>query len=494
MMPILSSLILLPLVAGIGAAIAKNSQFVRAISYSGALATLLLALGLCTFPPQSVNADGLAYFERIPWIPDIWVNYSLGLDGLNRLFILLSTMVVALALLAHGARIERWRAANLLWLEATMLGNFLAQNFGIWFLFYELSLAPAFFLVRSEGSAEANRAALRFFLYTQAGGLAILVGYLAIGIAAGSLEFAELSRQSVTQLLSERFGGEWAGALVFWLVLAGLLVKVPGVPLHGWLAETYGRAPATVVMVLTGTMSKMGLYGILRLVSPVLPEELGRWSPYLLWLAVGSAVFAAFVALVQSELRRAFGYLSINHLSYCLMGVFALGALADKHEIVRASEMLHAGVLVLAFNHGISAAALFGVIAALERRSGGRSGLGDFGGVRSVAPVLSGFSFVAIFASLGLPGLNGFPGEFLVFAGVFQVSWPAAAMACLGLLLAAFLLLNVVQRIFWGPKGEGVNGFEEMRAWEWAWFLPAAATMVALGIWPQAILNLLQWP
>ncbi|MCS7008411.1 MAG: NADH-quinone oxidoreductase subunit M [Chthoniobacterales bacterium] len=493
MIPFLFSLILVPFLSALGTATVRNITLARTISLVGGFTTLALALRLCAPPPACLDTRGLAYSVFLPWLPQIGIEFSLGIDSLNRLFALLSPFVTLLALLALNPSSSRWLAANLLWLESALLGNFCAQNFGTWFLFYELSLAPAFFLIRSPGDPNASRAALRFFLYTQAGGIAILAGYLAIGLSCGTFSFPELAHTQISETLNQKFAIPWLSNLIFWLVLGGLMIKIPAIPLHGWLPETYSRAPAVAIMILTGVMSKMGLYGILRLLSPVFPRELSQWAGILLWLAVAGAVFAAFVAITQSDLRRAFGYLSINHLAYCLMGIFSFHLLPPGTSD-KTADLLYSGVLLLAFNHGISAATLFAILNALEERTAGKHSITDFGGLRSLAPVLSGLGFISIFASLGLPGLNGFPGEFLLFVGVFHVSWPAATLASLALLLGAFFLLNVIQRVFWGPIGKNLQNFPEIRPHELLWAVPAAAAIVVLGIWPQAILNLLRWP
>jgi NADH-quinone oxidoreductase subunit M len=265
-------------------------------------------------------------------------------------------------------------------------------------------------------------------------------------------------------------------------------VKVPLWPFHTWLPPAYAEAPTGVSMFLTGVLSKMGVYGFLRLLWPLFPAQLHEAAPVLLWLALGGVVLGAWAALRQTDLKRMVAYSSVNHLSYCLLALFAVaGATASPRPTTEAAAAALSGTLLQLFNHGLSAAALFWCVGILETRSGGLRGLHDFGGVRTAAPVFAGLSGIALFSSLGLPGLNGFVGEFLIFRGVFGLTPWAAAVACLGLLVTALFLLNFWQKVFHGPRGAGE--FADLRAADYAPIVPLVALMFLLGVLPQLLVR-----
>lgn len=440
------------------------------------------------------SAGGIQFNERLPWIPSLGVEYHTGADGLSLVLLILSTFVTLFAVLAGGSMFGKTRLVLVLLLEAALIGTFTALNFIHWFLYYELSLVPAFLLIRSAGTKAAGRAALQFFIYTFLGGLAMLVGFLGIQLATGSLDLVVLGQIGpiMTPLLANRFGWEHAPLVIFFCVFLGLAVKVPLVPFHTWLPATYAEAPTPVTMLLTGLMSKMGVYGFMRLLVPVFPETMVQLAWPLLALALLTVIFPAFVAMTQTDMKRIFAYSSVNHLGYCLLGIFAMAAFPSAAP--GAESSVRNGVILQMFNHGLTASALFCFVGFIERRSGGLRGLADFGGLRTAAPVLAGLMGIAIFSSLGLPGLNGFPGEFLIFSGTFRLAWWIPSLAAIGLFTTAVFLLNLVQKVFTGPLPERWVHFPDLTRGETAVVAPAVALMFLLGIWPQALVALFNIP
>ncbi len=491
--PLLSLIIFVPwvgalLLALFGRNLGARSR--RALGFGFSCSTLALTiLVLMSFDPAAV---GYQFVEHHAWITALDVHYHLGLDGLGLLPVMLTGIVSPLCLLA-SSRIERGAhtfGALFLLLQGAALGVFLALDFFHWFLFWELSLVPAFFLIKLWGGPGAGRAAYQFVIYTLAGGAFLLLGFAALYVATGTLDFAELTRLAATGELSPKvaaLGGIWPKA-VFLGVFLGLAVKVPLFPFHTWLPSAYAEAPTGVSMFLTGVMSKMGVYGFLRILWPLFPEQLHAAAPCLLGLALGGVVLGAFAAMKQTDLKRMVAYSSINHLSYCLLALFAVASVTQPDAAVAASAL--SGTLLQMFNHGLSAAALFACVGILEARSGGRRGLVDFGGVRTVAPLFAAFCGVAMFSSLGLPGLNGFVGEFLIFVGVFGLAPWAAAVACLGLLATALFLLTFWQRVFHGPVGAGVASFRDLNRVEFLTLLPLVILMFVLGVLPQLVIAL----
>jgi len=265
-----------------------------------------------------------------------------------------------------------------------------------------------------------------------------------------------------------------------------LAVKIPVVPFHAWLPDAYAEAPTPVTMLLTGLLSKMGVYGLLRIFLPVFSEVLPGLAPWLNGLAVATVLLGAVAALAQKDLKRILAYSSVNHLGYCVLAVAAVAASQADHASCASAV---SGVVLQAFNHGIIASALFFGIAILEERSGGARGLNDFGGLRANMPVFAGVMGIAVFASLGLPGLSGFVGEFLIFNGVFGVGPWAAAVSLIGLLLTAVFLLRLIRKVFHGPLPSGMAKWPDLTTGERWLFAPAIAMIVIPGLCPQVLLQ-----
>ncbi|NOS71737.1 MAG: NADH-quinone oxidoreductase subunit M, partial [Verrucomicrobia bacterium] len=476
---------------------------------------LTLALGLVLWLRFDVSNGGLQFVEKHEWIPSLGVNYFVGADGLGLLMVMLTSIVTLMAVAASW-RVEKnpqLYFALVLFLQAGLYGTFTAQNFFHWFLFWELSLIPAFFLVRLWGGPQRAPAATQFFVYTMVGSVAMLLAFLAIFLATktdsapGVFDFprlAELGRNGgITTALSTNFGWKLFGhafeaktmcLLVFGGALLGFAVKVPLMPFHTWLPATYAEAPSGVTMLLTGVMSKMGVYGFIRILLPIFAPEMSgtRVQSALLLLAVVTIVFSACAAFAQRDLKRMLAYSSINHLGYCLLGVFAV-ARYTGNDAGLATERAAAlnGVFLQMFNHGLTAATLFWFVGMIEQRSGGLRGLNDFGGLRKVAPVFCGLMGIALFSSLGLPGLNGFVGEFLIFKGVFPLAPWAAAFSVVGILVTAIFILTILQRVFNGPLNEKWLKFPDLTLTERALVAIPIALMFVLGVWPRLVLDVI---
>jgi len=310
----------------------------------------------------------------------------------------------------------------------------------------------------------------------------MLLSFLAIYLAKGTFDFETLASLGKTRLLTGNVA--W---LAFAGIFIGLAVKVPLFPFHTWLPDAYQTAPTGVSMVLTGLLSKMGVYGFVRLLLPLFPNEIKVIGPWLLALVVCSIVFAPLAAWAQRDLKRMIAYLSINHLGYCMLGLFALAASPAVAATIDTQAAL-SGVFMQIFNHGITAAALFYFVGLLEQRRGLR-GLDDFGGLMQRTPLLCGWMSVAMFSSLGLPGLNGFVGEFLIFKASFAMAAAFTAIAVIGLLVTAIVFIRAMQALFSGPLTEGCSAFPDLLGREKFVVVPVTLLMFAVGIAPQFIFN-----
>jgi NADH-quinone oxidoreductase subunit M len=488
--PILTLLTVLPL---IGAAVALFAgKHARGVALVTALASLVVALIIWVHLPAN---GSIGLVELHAWAPSIGVEYHLGVDGLGGLMLLLSA-IVALMSIDAAHRVHHMPGLYyglVLALESGLFGSFTALNFFHWFLFWELSLIPAFFLIKLWGGPKRGPAATQFFVYTMAGSVALLLSFLAIFLATGSMDFGDLAAMAANGSLAQQVTAH-LGNVMPWLaigVLAGFAVKVPLMPFHTWLPAAYAEAPSPVTMLLTGAMSKMGVYGLLRIALPLFGVQIAAMRTPLLALAVATVVIGAWAAAAQKDLKRVFAYSSVNHLGYCLLGILAL-AVPATGAVAQASQAAALnGVILQMFNHGITAAALFWFIAMIQFRTGGLRGIDDFGGLRKPAPVFAGLMGIALFSSLGLPGLNGFVGEFLIFRGVFPLSWIAASVSILGLLVTAVVILTVIQKVFTGPVPEHWAKFPDLHASERLALAPVIGLMFLLGLVPQLVVGVI---
>ena len=487
--PVLTLLTVLPLV---GAAIALwSGKHARGVAIITTGACVALALFIWTRVPAN-GAIGLV--ELHPgWVPSLGIEYHLGVDGLGALMLVLSAIVTLMSVdAAHRVHHQPGLYFGLvLVLESGLFGSFTALNFFHWFLFWELSLIPAFFLIKLWGGKKRGPAATQFFVYTMAGSVALLVAFLAVFVATRSMDFPHLTLLASTGELEEMVTAR-LGPVMMWLavgVLAGFAVKVTMFPFHTWLPAAYAEAPTPVTMLLTGAMSKMGVYGLLRIAVPLFGAQIATIRTPLLVLAVATVVMGAWAAAAQKDLKRVFAYSSVNHLGYCLLGIFALAVPTTGAAVSASQAAALNGVILQMFNHGVTAAALFWFVAMLQARTGGHRGIDDFGGLRKPAPVLAGLMGIALFSSLGLPGLNGFVGEFLIFRGTFSLAWIASTVSILGLLVTATVILTVIQKVFSGPVPERLASFPDMTHGERMAMAPVIGLMLLIGILPQLIVD-----
>ena len=477
----------------------RSKNLTRWLALIFSLAALVFTLALWhRFDPTS----GVMQFqEQHAWIPALNIDYHVGIDGLGLLMLLLSSIVVPIGMAASWKIEERVPLyfALMLLLQSCLFGAFTALNFVHWFTFWELSLIPAFFLIKLWGGPRRTPAATQFLVYTMVGSIAMLLAFIALYLGTGKFDFIELTQLAqsghlmpavITTLGIHRFMPHHVALLIFAGVFLGFAVKVPLIPFHTWLPATYSEAPTGTTILLTGAMSKMGLYGFLRILLPIFAPQMQAVLTPLLWLAVATIVLSAYSALAQKDLKRIFAYSSINHLGYCLLGIFAVAKFTGGDIPVTTQKFAAmSGVLLQMFNHGLTAATIFWFIAMLEARSGGLLGLNDFGGLRKVAPVFTGLMGIALFSSLGLPGLNGFIGEFLIFKGSFPLVTWATSLSVIGLLLTAVVILGILQRVFSGPLNERWTAFPDLTTGERLALAPAIALMFTLGLYPQLILG-----
>ncbi len=445
MFPLLTTITFLPLVGGIALLFLPKEglSVIRWTALGVAGVNLLLALILLLGYSQSnVSASFTGTFlftEKLTWISSLGINYSLGVDGISVLLVVLTALLTPICILASfpiEQKVKNYMAFMLL-LECGIIGVFVSTNLFLFYIFWELMLIPAYFLVGTWGGPRRIYAAFKFVIFTSVGSLIMLAGVIAIGyyhqLAAGGGYTLELSSLLNTKL---------DNGTQMWLFLAfaaAFAVKVPFIPFHSWLPDTYSEAPAPVTAMLAGAMSKTGAYGFLRFCIPLFPQAAQTLAPLFNTLAVIGILYCAVLALTQTDMKRLLGYSSISHLGVVMLGMFAFN--------VQGAE----GSVLQMVNHGITTAALFLIVGFIERRAGTRR-ISDFGGMAVRVPVLATVMFIAVLSSLGLPGLNSFAGEFLAFLGAFRSNVVFGTLGTIVVMPAAWYLIRFFQGVMEGTR------------------------------------------
>ena len=450
-----------------------GSRGVQAVRQSATVTAVLTLVSagwlILRYLGSTAAAAGAPYaVVEAPWLVDglFDVRLSLGLDGLSLWLFGLSALLSLTAVLVSWEAIQEKPVGFyvlLLLLEAAMLGVFAARDVILFYVFFEFTLVPLFFLIGIWGHDERRKAAVKFFLYTLAGSVLAFLGLLTIVLWNAShtgkvtFDIAALTAGMAAHPLPMNAEGGWLQMLVFLALFAGFAIKVPIVPFHTWLPLAHVEAPTGGSVDLAGVLLKIGIYGFLRFSLPMLPEATAVAAPWILGLGVVGILYGALVALVQTDLKRLIAYSSVSHMGYCVMGLFALEPLAVE------------GATLQLINHGLSAAGLFALVGMIYERFHTRS-IANLGGIAARAPWLTVLFMLFTFSSIGLPGLNGFVGEFMILAGSFQRAWSGVApvwqtaymvmavSAVVGVVLGAWYMLWAVERVFCGASREPPRG------------------------------------
>ncbi len=470
--PIITALILLPVAGAVAVAVVPKRRHELLLPLAFTMSLLpLAAAGYILWEYETVS--GFQFTERVSWYEPWGVAYHVGIDGISLLLVVLTAFLVPISILASANVTKNLRGylAAMLLLEAGLLGVFVSLDLLLFFVFWEVMLVPMYFLIGVWGGERRVYAAVKFFLYTAIGSALMLAGILALAL---------LAFDQPTFDYTELLGADLTRTAQFWLFgafAASFAVKVPIFPLHTWLPDAHVEAPTAGSVLLAGVLLKMGVYGFLRFNLTLFPEATVDLVPLLATLAVIGIIYGAVVAIVQPDLKRLVAYSSVSHLGFVVLGIFAL-----------TRQGLQGGV-IQSVNHGLTTGALFLLVGMVYERRHTRM-IADYGGLARVMPIFAGAFLFMAFASIGLPGLNGFIGEFLVLTGSY-LSLPAwAVVAAFGVVLAAVYMLWAYERIFTGPVDNPENEkLVDLDLREKLVLAPLAVLIVFLGVYPKPALD-----
>ena len=487
--PLLGALVLLLVPKG-------NDNVIRwlanAFGVIGFLVSLPLWFSFQLSPAVDPRAPGFQFIEHASWIPSIGVSYFMGVDGVSALLILLTTLLGFIGILCSWSAVQdrvKQYYIFLLLLQVGMLGVFCALDVFLFYVFWEVMLVPMYFLIGIWGGANRLYAAIKFFLYTLVGSVVMLIGILALYFHS-----AKMLGTGTFNLISW-FGMDIPVQMQFWVFLAffvGFAIKVPMVPFHTWLPDAHVEAPTAGSVILAGVLLKMGTYGFIRFALPLTPGALAEnmnllvWHPtvqgFMITLSIIGIVYAALVTLVQKDMKKLIAYSSVSHLGFCMLGMFALNTLGLQGSVL---QMI---------NHGLSTGGLFLLVGMIYERRHTRM-IAEFGGLAHVMPVYAVFTLIIFLASMGLPLLNGFIGEFLILQGAYSANPVWAYWAVSGVVLGAAYLLWLYQRVFWGKVTNPENQhLTDLNARELGTLIPLVALCFWIGLYPKPFLDYLEPP
>jgi NADH-quinone oxidoreductase subunit M len=470
--PLLSLLIFVPVAGAVVLLGVRNAAAARWIALAVSIVEIALCIPLLTAFNSAI--PHMQFGESVAWISAWNINYRIGVDGISILFVgltaLLTTISIMVSWTAVQDRVREFMVA-LLFLEAGMIGVFVSLDLFLFYIFWEAMLIPMYLLIGVWGGPNRLYAAVKFFLYTLVGSVLMLVAILAVYFAAGGTF-------DVLALMNYQFGRMfqlWAFAAFF----AAFAVKVPMFPFHTWLPDAHVEAPTAGSIILAGILIKMGAYGFLRFSLPFFPDAAIAWTPAIMVLSVVAIIYGAYMAFAQTDFKKLIAYSSVSHMGFVTLGIFALN-----------SQGMEGGILQM-INHGVSTGALFLAVGVIYERTHTRM-IADYGGIASKVPVYATFLLIITLSSIGLPGTNGFIGEFTILLGAFQHKVVYAVIASLGIILGAGYMLWLYQRVAFGKVTNPHNEhLADMNLREVAAALPLLVLVFWIGLYPNAAFSVM---
>jgi len=440
---------------------------------------LLVSLPLIWRFQIGPDAPRFQFIQDLSWIPSIGARYTLGIDGLSFLMVMLTTVLGFISIFSSWTAIQKREKEYyilFLLLQTGMLGVFMSLDFVLFYVFWEVMLVPMYFLIGVWGSERRLYAAIKFFLYTLAGSVLMLLAILAIYFNAHTLSIRAIL-ESPTPMFSVQLQ-KW----LFWGFFFAFAIKVPMFPFHTWLPDAHTEAPTAGSVILAGVLLKMGTYGFLRFSVPMFPDATNRYRNIMIALSIVAIIYGALVCMMQKDMKKLIAYSSVSHLGFCTLGIFALTPLGLTGSILQQ------------INHGISTGALFLIVGVLYERRHTRL-ISEFGGLSTPMPNFAAIYLIVTLSSLGMPLLNGFVGEFTILRGAFEANWQWAVWGVIGVVLGAAYLLWLFQRVMFGNVTHAANEHLPDLNWrEYAAIVPLIVLAFWLGIYPKPIFDRLDAP
>lgn len=468
--PILSAIVFSPLIGSIIILLIKkeNDRLIKRVALGTTLVPLFLSVIVLTqFKP---GVTSMQFVEKLVWSKTVGAAYYMGVDGIGLPMLFLAALLSFVACLASWSITLRTKGyfSLLLLLEVGMLGVFVALDFILFYIFWEIVLLPMYFLIGIWGGERREYAAIKFFLYTLAGSVLMLLGILALYFQAGAHTFDMIA-------LAQRGFPLGFQKLVFWGFYLGFAVKVPIFPFHTWLPDAHVEAPTAVSVLLAGILLKMGTYGFLRALLPMFPNAVRYYAVILGTLGVINILYGALNAMIQTDLKRMVAYSSISHMGYVILGIASLTAAGMN------------GALIQMVSHGMITGMLFLLVGYFYERTHTRQ-IPEMGGMLIKIPILAGILCFAAFASLGLPALSGFMAEFLVLAGAFQTQRVLATIGATGVIITAGYLLWMLQRVVMGTLPEKYDNLKDASIRDLVTLVPLMTLILTVGLYPESVL------
>jgi NADH-quinone oxidoreductase subunit M len=484
---ITSVLVFLPIVAAVGVAFMPRARpdWIKAVGLAVTAVEMLIVVGMwLAFRP----GGGVQLELDVPWIPSVGVGYHVGVDGLSLPLVAMTTVLFVAALVFSLPQAERVKeyVALFLFLETACLGVFAALDLVLFFVFWDLTLVGMYFVIAFFGHEGRERAALKFFLYTFLGSLALLLGIIGLFVASTPHTFDMLALIRSSPLS----GQPVLGGFVLLALALGFAIKTPLIPFHTWLPPAHVLANAPGSVILAGVMLKMGTYGFVRVAMSMAPEQWRRWAVVMLAFGVASAVWGAFVALGQTSFKRLVAYSSVNHMGYVLLGLGAAGLVASASP--DSLSLAIAGAITLMVTHGLITGLLFLLTGVLYQRAETYE-FGQFGGLAGMTPVFAAVTGLSAFAALGLPGFAQFVAEIQIFAGSLDSTASGVAISLVAVLVTAGLFLWALHRLFLGPLNpKWRGGMPDLRPHELVPAVFLLVLIVAIGVFPRPLLDVIE--